>query len=108
VSRGKKLDIFIGADIQDGWSKIEQIKTKQNKPRLKPHEHTLKFIKEKRRGKTVTLVGEFFISDKEIGQILKDIKSQLGCGGTCKDGYMQLQGDMQDLLRAKFKELGFN
>jgi len=108
VSRGKKLDIFIGADIQDGWSKVEQIETKQQKLKLKPHEHALKFIKEKRRGKTVTLVGEFFISNKEIKQMLKDIKSQLGCGGTCKDGYIELQGDVQDLLKAKFKKLGFN
>lgn len=107
MSRGKKLDIFIGADIKDGWSKIEQTPKKQVLPQKMPNEHRLKFTKEKRRGKTVTIVGEFYMSGNELKQILKDIKSKFGCGGSYKDGYMQFQGDLRDALKIKFQELGF-
>lgn len=108
MSRGKKLDIFIGANIQEGWREIGQSQSKRDVPVKRACEHALKFFKEKRRGKTVTVVGEFYISDKELKQILKEIKSEFGCGGTCKEGHMYFQGDILEPLKSKFKELGFN
>lgn len=108
MSRGKKLDIFIGAEIEDSWAVV-------NTPRksiisseiLEPSEHFLIFKKEKRRGKTVTLVGEFLMPQNDSTAVLKSLKKKLGCGGTLKDGWMEFQGELKDKLRALLVEDGF-
>ncbi|QOY54131.1 translation initiation factor [Candidatus Sulfurimonas marisnigri] len=101
MSRGKKLDIFIGADIDDSWSEIQSPrKTTISNEILEPSKHFLFFKKEKRRGKTVTLVGEFHLPSNDSEATLKILKKKLGCGGTFKDGWMELQGELKDKLRA--------
>ncbi|MBE0513637.1 translation initiation factor [Sulfurimonas sp.] len=108
MSRGKKLDLFIGADIEDGWAKIETPrKSVISDEILEPSKHFLFFKKEKRRGKTVTLVGEFHMLQKDSETLLKTLKKKLGCGGTFKDGWMELQGELRDKLRALLIEEGF-
>jgi translation initiation factor 1 len=108
MNRGKKLDIFIGAEIEDGWAKVESPrKTNISDEILEPQKHFLIFKKEKRRGKTVTLVGEFHISQNDSESILKNLKKKLGCGGTLKDGWMEFQGELKDKLRTLLIESGF-
>lgn len=108
MSRGKKLDIFIGAEIEDGWAKVESPrKTDISDEILEPQKHFLVFKKEKRRGKTVTLVGEFYLSQNDSETILKSLKKKLGCGGTFKDGWMEFQGELKEKLRILLVEHGF-
>jgi translation initiation factor 1 len=108
MSRGKKLDIFIGADIDDGWSEIQSVrKTKISNEILEPSKHFLVFKKEKRRGKVVTLVGEFHMPKDELNNTLKNLKKKLGCGGTYKEGYMEFQGELQEKLKEALKDKGF-
>jgi len=108
MSRGKKLDLFIGADIEDGWAKIESDrKTKISTEILEPNKHFLLFKKEKRRGKTVTIVGEFYLTQDNSDSILKNLKKKLGCGGTFKDGWMEFQGELKDKLKAALLEDSF-
>ena len=108
MSRGKKLDIFIGADIDDGWAEIQTSrKSKISNNILEPSKHFLIFKKEKRRGKTVTIVGEFEISKEDSNAILKLLKKKLGCGGTFKDGQMEFQGELKDKLKELLIDEGF-
>ncbi|MCK9454049.1 translation initiation factor [Sulfurimonas sp.] len=108
MSRGKKLDIFIGADIEDGWAEIESPrKTVVANEILEPSKHSLLFKKEKRRGKVVTIVGEFQLQESDSEAILKMLKKKLGCGGTIKDGWMEFQGEPRDKLRALLVQEGF-
>ena len=46
----------------------------------------------KRYGKLVTIVSGF---DRgiDIKKLTKTLKNELACGGTCKDGVIELQGD---------------
>ena len=98
MSRGKKLDLSIGADFSDEWSLVEE--KNEKKETIKPaKQHTLVFKKEKRRGKTVTLVGEFFLDKKEAQKLLKKLKASLACGGSFKDGFMEFQGEVKDKLK---------
>ena len=100
MSRGKKLDLFIGADIDDGWAEVQSPrKSKIGNEIQEPQKHFLVFAKEKRRGKTVTLVGEFFISKEDATKLLKELKKKLGCGGSFKDGWMEFQGELKEKLR---------
>ena len=51
VSRGKKLDLFIGADIDDSWAQVQSPrKTTISNEILEPSKHFLVFKKEKRSG----------------------------------------------------------
>ncbi|QSZ41174.1 translation initiation factor [Sulfurimonas aquatica] len=108
MSRGKKLDLFIGADIDDGWAAVESPrKSKIAKDIIEPQKHFLVFAKEKRRGKTVTLVGEFQITKEDASSALKTLKKKLGCGGSYKDGWMEFQGELKDKIRPLLIELNF-
>jgi len=101
MSRGKKLDIFIGAEIDDSWAQVQTPrKTKISTEILEPQKHFLIFKKEKRRGKTVTLVGEFSLSKEDANATLKKLKKSLGCGGSYKDNWMEFQGELKEKLRA--------
>lgn len=108
MSRGKKLDIFIGADIKDSWAEVESPrKTKIADEILEPSKHQLFFSKEKRRGKVVTLVGEFHLSNEDATATLKILKKKLGCGGSYKENFMEFQGDLKDKLRELLVENKF-
>ena len=108
MSRGKKLDLFIGADINDGWAEVQSPrKSSISNENKDPSKHFLHFSKEKRRGKTVTLVGEFFLSKTNATQTLKLLKKKLGCGGSFKDGFMEFQGELKEKLRPLLVEEGF-
>ena len=108
MSRGKKLDLFIGADIDDGWAEVQSTrKTTISNEILEPSKHFLYFKKEKRRGKTVTLVGEFQLSKTDATALLKTLKKKLGCGGKYSDSMMEFQGELKDKLKELLLNNGF-
>lgn len=108
MPRGKKLDLFIGAQIDSGWSEVSQRKTTLTAEILPPQKHQLFFSKEKRRGKVVTLVGEFSLEKQVADELLKKIKKRLGCGGAFQDGFMEFQGELKEKLRPLLVDEGFN
>ena len=65
------------------------------------NQHQLVFTYEKRKGKPVTLVGRFYISDSDKKAVLKLLKKKLACGGAIKEEWIELQGD----VKAKVKEI---
>ena len=67
--------------------------------KISKNEHNLVFTFEKRRGKPVTLVGRFYLSDKEKKNILKLLKTKLACGGAIKEDWIELQGDVKDKIK---------
>jgi len=108
MSRGKKLDLFIGTDIDDGWNEVQTPRKSTIQDENKePSKHQLFFAKEKRRGKVVTLVGEFFMPKDEVTKVLKLLKKKLGCGGAYKDNMMEFQGDLKDKIRPLLVNEGF-
>lgn len=108
MSRGKKLDLFIGADIDDSWAQVASPrKTKISNEILEPSQHFLKFQREKRRGKVVTLVGEFQLTKEDANAVLKLLKKKIGCGGSYKENWMEFQGELQEKLRELLKAEGF-
>lgn len=60
----------------------------------------------KRYGKIVTLVNGFD-KDVDVKQIAKTLKNELACGGTFKDGSIELQGDHRDKIKPILIKLGF-
>ncbi len=61
-----------------------------------------------RGGKTVTLVTGFVgIGLPEKEALCKKMRSACGCGGTVKDGAIEIQGDQRDTIARILGEAGF-
>ena len=62
-----------------------------------------------RGGKTVTLVrGLKNIASAEKNDLLRKIQRSCGCGGTFKDGALEIQGDKREETAKILREAGFN
>lgn len=61
-----------------------------------------------RGGKTVTLVTGFKgIGPPEKETLCKQMRAACGCGGTVKDGNIEIQGDQRDKIAAILSAAGF-
>ncbi len=61
-----------------------------------------------RGGKTVTVVTNFTgIGLPEKEQLAKKMRAACGCGGTVKDGRIEIQGDQRDTVARILTEAGF-
>ncbi len=78
--------------------KKNQNKNASNKIESK-NKHQLVFTYEKRKGKPVTLVGRFYLLEKEKKEVLKLLKKKLACGGSIKEEWIELQGDVKDKVK---------
>ncbi len=61
----------------------------------------------KRYGKIVTVVNGFE-SDVDVKKIAKTLKNEFACGGTYKNGMIELQGDHRKKIKDSLERLGFN
>ena len=109
--------IRLEAKMSEGWS-VERVCEKcgelesectctRESPRKTLSEHHLSVFVQKRQGRMVTCVGEFFIDEKLVGQYLQQLKNTLGCGGTYKGGFVEIQGERKERVSSFFKEAGF-
>jgi translation initiation factor 1 len=107
MARGVKLDLNIGAKIDAGWNQIEETHKVTSDVIAAPEKHLLVFKREKRRGKVVTLVGPFSLSQEDVLNVLKKAKKKLGCGGSYKESWMEFQGELQEKLAVILQEEHF-
>jgi translation initiation factor 1 len=106
MSKGVKLSLDFGSSWNDGWSMESQTKTRAIVIE-EPSKHALVLQKEKRRGKVVSLVGPFCLSDDEAQKTLTTLKKRLACGGAYKEGWMEFQGDIGPKVRDALEALSF-
>lgn len=105
-----KKNLFeMGANFDDEWRADNKQKTKkETSGEIKaPEKHQLHFAKEKRRGKVVTIVKPFYLSQDDLKALLKTIKTKLGTGGTVKENTLEFQGEVQENLRIQLEKLGY-
>ncbi|MEA2049761.1 MAG: translation initiation factor [Campylobacterota bacterium] len=89
----------MGANLDgDSWETKKLKEPKKSFEKISKNEHQLVFTFEKRKGKPVTLVGRFFLSEKEKKEVLKLLKTKLGSGGTIKDEWIEIQGDKKEKI----------
>jgi translation initiation factor 1 len=60
-----------------------------------------------RKGKGVTVISGLPLATDALQQLASDLKKRCGCGGTVKDGVIEIQGDHRDLLLAELQRRGF-
>ena len=65
------------------------------------------YMEKKKFGKFSTIVEGIDEKDIDIREVAKKLKSELACGGTVKDGKIELQGDHKHKAREVLIKLGF-
>ncbi len=65
------------------------------------------FTVTRRYGKLMTIV-DGFTSEIDADQLTSDLKSACACGGTMKDGKIELQGDHKGKVKDTLAKMGFN
>lgn len=62
---------------------------------------------EKRKGKPVTILEGYNGADNDFKKLAKDLKTQLGVGGSFKNEAIIIQGDYRDKIMDFLKNHGF-
>ena len=88
-------------------SKNDKKNKKTSNEIIPKNQHQLVFTFEKRRGKPVTLVGRFYLNDKDKKDVLKHNKKKLACGGSIKDEWIELQGNVKDKIKTILESDGW-
>jgi translation initiation factor 1 len=89
--------------IRDPHSAIRNERNEKNRGRVDVRRET-----GGRGGKTVTVIEGFVgIGMPEKEQLAKKIRGACGCGGTVKDGAIEIQGDQRDTIARILSEAGF-
>ena len=60
-----------------------------------------------RGGKTVTLVKQLVLSDKDLKGLAKKLKQACGTGGTIKDGVIEIQGEHRERIAEVLRKQGY-
>ncbi|MGB0653292.1 MAG: stress response translation initiation inhibitor YciH [Thermoplasmatota archaeon] len=64
-------------------------------------------VDSRRYGKKMTIVEGISDSHIDLDNLLSQLKGRCACGGTVKDGNIELQGDHSKKVRLVLDELGF-
>ena len=60
-----------------------------------------------RGGKTVTLVKNLVLAEKDMKALAKKLKSTCGSGGTIKEGVIEIQGEHREKIAGVLRKLGY-
>jgi translation initiation factor 1 len=60
-----------------------------------------------RKGKGVTVITGVPVTKAELKRLGRELKARCGCGGTVKDGVIEIQGDKRDQLVEVLKAKGW-
>lgn len=60
-----------------------------------------------RKGKGVTIITGVPLGQDELKELARTLKNKCGCGGTVKNGEIEIQGDQRDRLLEELVKLGY-
>jgi translation initiation factor 1 len=64
-------------------------------------------VDKRRYGKTMTVVDGLNPHDLDMNSLVSNLKSICACGGTIKEGRIELQGDHRAKVKEALEKLGF-
>jgi translation initiation factor 1 len=73
-----------------------------NKPMIRVGRET-----QGRGGKGVSVITGLPLPQAQLEELAKQLKKRCGCGGTVRNGAIEIQGDHRDLLVAELTRLGY-
>jgi translation initiation factor 1 len=60
-----------------------------------------------RGGKGVCLITGVPLAGKALDALARELKQRCGCGGTVKDGVIEIQGENREVLAAELQKRGY-
>ena len=64
-------------------------------------------VDKRRYGKMMTVIDGINLHDLDIDALVSNLKSKCACGGTIKDGKIELQGDHRIKVKETLEKMGF-
>jgi translation initiation factor 1 len=64
-------------------------------------------IERRKFGKKYTIISGIDQSEIDLKDVAKKLKSMMACGGSYKDGKVELQGDHRTRIKDALKKIGF-
>lgn len=61
-----------------------------------------------RKGKGVCVISGLDLEDKALVSLASELKRRTGCGGSVKEGIIEIQGDHRDILKQILEQKGFS
>lgn len=59
-----------------------------------------------RKGKGVCVISGIDLDDTALAKLAAELKKKCGCGGSVKDGLIEIQGDKRDLIKSLLEAKG--
>lgn len=59
-----------------------------------------------RKGAGVSVISGLDLSDDELKKLAAELKKRCGCGGSVKNGIIEIQGEKRDLLKQLLEQKG--
>jgi translation initiation factor 1 len=79
-----------------------------SKSRIPPQEQTARLaIENRKRGKSVTVVRGLSAAGNNLADLLTQLKTACGAGGTIKDDTLEIQGEHLDRVRTLLAAIGY-
>jgi len=75
---------------------------------LKEQQRIRVYIEKARYGKLKTIIEGIDEKEFDLEDIAKKLKAKLACGGTAKNGRIELQGDHRERVKKLLADLGFS
>ncbi|MDU8925161.1 stress response translation initiation inhibitor YciH [Pasteurellaceae bacterium LIM206] len=60
-----------------------------------------------RKGSGVSVITGLDLTDDELKKLAAELKKRCGCGGSVKQGTIEIQGEKRDLLKRLLEQKGF-
>jgi translation initiation factor 1 len=77
-------------------------------PRIPPQQQTARLaIENRKRGKSVTVVKGLSPAGNDLADLLTQLKTACGAGGTIKDDSLEIQGEHLDRVRTLLSTIGY-
>ena len=89
--------------------RVKHEKTKPAQPAKPLSDGTVRLRREVkgRGGGTVIVITGIPLAPAELKELAGALKKRCGCGGTVKDGVIEIQGDHRDLLLGELQARGY-
>lgn len=60
-----------------------------------------------RRGKAVTVITGILLTNTALTVLATELKKRCGCGGSVKNGTIEIQGDKRDIIKTFLENKGY-
>jgi len=94
---------------ESGRVRVDKRTSASNKTAAGPSDGTVRIRREVkgRGGGTVIVICGVPLADAALKELAGALKKRCGCGGTAKDGVIEIQGDHRDVLLMELQARGY-